>query len=91
MTEHWTIVACAAGLAAGFVAGAAHFAALRWNARFFVSGRFGFALGTQVLRCVVTALTLFALARAGSPTLLAGMAGLLLARHAALRTATVKR
>jgi F1F0 ATPase subunit 2 len=85
MIEHVTIGACAAGLAAGSAAGALHFAGLRWNARLFAAGRFGAALGAQAARCALTALLLFALARAGGPALLAGMAGLLLARYAALR------
>jgi F1F0 ATPase subunit 2 len=85
MIEHVTIVACATGLVAGTAAGALHFAGLRWNARLFAAGRFGAALGAQVARCVLTALILFALARAGSAALLAAMAGLLLARYAALR------
>ncbi|MCG5078747.1 ATP synthase subunit I [Paraburkholderia tagetis] len=87
MTGHWTIWACMAGFAAGVGAGAAHFAALRWNARLFASGRIGFALGAQAVRCVLTALLLFAFARAGVPAVLAGMSGLLLARHAVLRFA----
>ncbi|HTH60822.1 MAG TPA: ATP synthase subunit I [Paraburkholderia sp.] len=91
MTDHWTVAACAAGLGAGIAAGAAHFAALRWNVRLFASGRVGFAFGAQVLRCVLTALVLVTLARAGSAALVAGMAGLLLARHAALRVVAVKR
>lgn len=91
MTDHWTIWACAAGLAAGIATGAAHFAALRWNTRLFAAGRIGFALGAQAVRCVLSALLLFALARAGAPAVLAGMAGLLLARHAALRLAAVAR
>ena len=85
MTDHLTLLRCAEGLAAGTAAGAAHFAALRWNARFFAAGRIGVALGAQAVRCVLTALLLFALARAGVAALLAGMAGLLLARHAVLR------
>ncbi|WP_321899329.1 N-ATPase subunit AtpR [Paraburkholderia heleia] len=91
MTEHSTIWACVAGLAAGIAAGAAHFAALSWNARYFAAGRIGLALGAQGVRCVLTALLLFALARAGIPALLSGMAGLLLARHAVLRTAVQAR
>ncbi|WP_321937761.1 ATP synthase subunit I [Paraburkholderia sp. J8-2] len=87
MTEHSTIWACAAALAAGVAAGAAHFAALRWNARYFAAGRMGIALGAQAVRCVLTAFILFAFARAGFPALLAGMAGLLLARHVVLRQA----
>jgi F1F0 ATPase subunit 2 len=85
MIEHVTIAACATGLAAGAVAGALHFAGLRWNARLFAAGRFGAALGAQAARCVLTALLLFALSRVGSAALLAAMAGLLLARYAALR------
>lgn len=88
MTGHWMIWAGMAGLAAGSGAGAAHFAALQWNARLFASGRIGVALGAQAVRCGLSALLLFALARAGAPAMLAGMAGLLLARHAALRLAT---
>ena len=87
MTEHLAISACVTGLAAGIAAGAAHFAALRWNAQYFSAGRMGVALGVQAVRCVLTALLLFALARAGFPALLAGMAGLLLARHVVLRQA----
>ncbi|WP_043286400.1 ATP synthase subunit I [Paraburkholderia oxyphila] len=88
MTEHWAIWASMAGLAAGVGTGAAHFAALCWNARLFASGRVGFALGAQAVRCVLTALLLFALVRAGAAAVLAGMAGLLLARHGALRLVT---
>ncbi|MCP3710091.1 hypothetical protein M3I54_24475 [Paraburkholderia sp. CNPSo 3274] len=91
MTDHSTILACAASLAAGIVAGAAHFAALSWNARYFAAGRIGVALGAQAVRCVLTALLLFALARAGIPALFTGMAGLLLARHAVLRLAVQTR
>lgn len=91
MTSHWTIWALAAGLAAGLAVGAAHFAALRWNARLFASGRVALALGAQALRCVLTAVLLYALARAGAPALLAGMTGLLFARHAALRPAVAKQ
>ncbi|SDD16000.1 N-ATPase subunit AtpR [Paraburkholderia lycopersici] len=87
MTDLWLLRTCATGLAAGMAAGAAHFAALRWNARYFAAGRLAVALGAQTVRCVLTALLLFALARAGSPALLAGMAGLLIARHATLRIA----
>jgi F1F0 ATPase subunit 2 len=87
MIEPVTIQACAVGLAAGTAAGAVHFAALRWNARLFAAGRFGVAVGAQAVRCALTALLLFALARAGGPALLAAMAGLVIARHAALRYA----
>jgi F1F0 ATPase subunit 2 len=90
MTNHWTIWAIAIGLAAGFAAGAAHFVALRWNIWLFGSGRFGFALWMQATRCLLTALLLFALARAGWPALLAGMTGLLFARQVALRFVAVK-
>ena len=91
MTDHWSIWTCAAGLAAGTALGGVHFAALRWNARLFAAGRLGVALGAQAVRCVLTALLLFALARVGGAALLAGMAGLLLARHAALRIAVLAR
>ncbi|WP_028228572.1 N-ATPase subunit AtpR [Paraburkholderia ferrariae] len=91
MTSHWTFWALAAGLAAGFAAGAAHFAALRWNTRLFVAGRFGYAFGALAARCVLTALLLLVLARTGAPALLAGMAGLLLARHATLRAVAAVR
>lgn len=90
-TSHWTLWALATGLVAGIAAGAAHFAALRWNTRLFASGRLGFALVAQAARCALTALLLFALARVGAAALLAGMTGLLFARHAALRTVAVKR
>jgi len=85
MTDHLILFTCIEGLAAGTAAGAAHFAALRWNARLFAAGRMGVALGVQAMRCGLTALLLFALARTGVAALLAGMAGLLLARHAVLR------
>ncbi|TAM04415.1 MAG: hypothetical protein EPN70_11480 [Paraburkholderia sp.] len=91
MIEHATIGACATGLAIGTAAGSVHFAALRWNAGLFAAGRFGAALGAQTVRCSLTALLLFAIARAGGPALLAGMAGLLLARHVAVRHALPMR
>jgi hypothetical protein len=91
MTNHWAIWIFASGFAAGFAVGAAHFIALRWNLWLFASGRFGFALCTQAARCVLTALLLFALARAGWPALLAGLTGMLLAREAALRFAGARR
>ena len=93
MTSHWTLWAPLAGLGlgAGFALGAAHFAALRWNTRLFGSGRLGMALCMQAVRCLLTALLLFAFVRAGIVALVAGMTGLLFARQAALRAAASRR
>jgi F1F0 ATPase subunit 2 len=88
--DYATIWVPAIGLVAGFVVGAVHFAALRWNTRLFGSGRPGLALCMQAARCLLTAVLLFALARAGFAALLAGMAGLLVARQAALRVAAAQ-
>ena len=91
MTSHWTIWAAAAGFVAGMAVGGAHFAALGWNVRLFASRRLALALGAQVLRCALSAALLFVLVRAGAGALLAGMAGLLIARQAALRVAVSRR
>jgi hypothetical protein len=91
MTNFTTIWVPAIGLVAGFVVGALHFAALRWNTWLFGAGRPGLALGMQAVRCLLTALLLFAFVRVGLGALLAGMAGLLVARQAALRVVAARR
>ncbi|MDR3453740.1 MAG: ATP synthase subunit I [Rhodoferax sp.] len=75
-----------AGLAAGFVLGLAHFATLARNLRLFVAGRLAAAFGLQCVRLAVTIACFAVLARwFGAGAVLAGLAGLLLARSWLLR------
>jgi N-ATPase, AtpR subunit len=72
---------------AGFAAGAAHFALLRWNTRLYLTGG-GFlrAAGAQLLRLAGMACLLgFAVWNGALPLLLAAT-GLMLARLLVLRT-----
>lgn len=73
------------GLAAGLVAGAWHFISLRWNWPLFARGKTIAALALQIGRIALTCALLLMLARVGALALLAGMAGVLLARRIALR------
>ena len=75
-------------LAAGLVVGGCHFASLRWNGELFGAGRVAPAIGLQLARIALSSAALFALARFGALPLIAGMAGFLLARGAALRAVT---
>ena len=62
-----------AGLALGLAGGLVHFLSLAWNLKLFLAGRSWQALGLQGLRLAFTV------------ALLAGLAGLLVARHVTLR------
>ncbi|MFM0593672.1 MULTISPECIES: N-ATPase subunit AtpR [Paraburkholderia] len=77
----------AMGLALGTLAGAWHFMSLRWNWPLFAQGRAATALVLQLSRFAVTGALLLLLAHAGALALLAGMAGILLARTIAVRRA----
>ncbi|NYH21022.1 N-ATPase subunit AtpR [Paraburkholderia bryophila] len=77
----------AMGLALGTLAGAWHFMSLRWNWPLFAQGRAATALALQLSRFAVTGALLLLLAHAGALALLAGMAGILLARTIAVRRA----
>lgn len=81
----------AAALIAGLAVGGCHFASLRLNARLFGAGHAARAGGLQLARIVLTSVALFALARFGALALIAGMAGFLLARGVALRSAGTVR
>jgi F1F0 ATPase subunit 2 len=81
-----SIVAQAAlGLALGTLAGAWHFMSLRWNGPLFAEGRPAAALVLQLARFAFTGALLLTLAHFGALALLAGMAGILLARAIAMR------
>lgn len=73
------------GLTLGMVAGAWHFLSLRWNWPLFATGKTAAALALQLARIALTCAVLLVLARIGALALLAGMAGVLLARRIALR------
>ncbi len=73
------------GLAAGAMAGALHFGALGMTVRCFASGRALRAFALQAARFALVAAVFCGLARLGAGPLLAGLAGLLAARHAMLR------
>lgn len=74
----------AVGLAGGLVAGAWHFLSLKWNWPLFSVGKIAAALGLQSARLALTCALLLLLARIGAPALLAGMAGVLIARGIAV-------
>jgi hypothetical protein len=73
-------------LLTGLIVGGCHFLSLRYNGSLFGRGYLGWALTFQVARVGATSIALFALARFGPLSLLAGLVGLILARRAALRT-----
>jgi F1F0 ATPase subunit 2 len=75
----------AVGLAVGMLAGAWHFMSLRWNWPLFASGKAAAALALQLARFTLTGALLLMLAHLGALALLAGMAGILLARAVAVR------
>ncbi len=75
------------GLLAGVLAGSLHFHLLARNVRLFTAGRVGPALLLQLARLAATATVLVALARLGFGAVLAGLVGVLLARHRAVRRA----
>jgi F1F0 ATPase subunit 2 len=74
-----------AGAAAGALAGAVFFSALWWNVKLIDRGQTLLAGLLFVLRLCALALALYALARFGAAALLAGAAGLLVARRYVLR------
>ncbi|KVD89635.1 hypothetical protein WS62_15685 [Burkholderia sp. ABCPW 14] len=80
-------IAIAIGLAAGLATGACHFVSLGWNSRLFVEGRAGAALALQLVRIALTVAVLVVLARIGVDALVAGSAGLFVARAFAIRWA----
>jgi F1F0 ATPase subunit 2 len=78
-------VQLALGLTVGTLAGAWHFMSLRWNGPLFAEGRAAAALALQVARFTLTGALLWMLAHFGALALLAGLAGILLARAIAMR------
>lgn len=78
-----------AGLALGLAGGLVHFLSLAWNLKLFLAGRPWQALGLQCLRLAFTVALLAGLAQWGAVAVLAGLAGLLVARHVTLRVRRV--
>lgn len=72
-----------AGLVAGFVAGLLHFRSLQAVARRFVAGDWTAAI-LQIARLALLGVLLYLFARMGAQVLLAGAAGILLARRRVL-------
>ncbi len=75
---------CAGGLV-GAIAGYGYFTALWWNVLLIDRGATGSALLLLAMRVALLTLTLFLLVRFGALTLLAGAAGLLVARRILVR------
>lgn len=73
------------GLAAGALTGLAHFGSLSWNTRLFATGSALGAAGLQIARLAFVGIAFFGLAKIGAGALIAGLAGLLAARHGVLR------
>ena len=74
-------LAAAGFLVAGLLAGALHFALLRWNAALYAThAGFGAAIGLHVLRLAATAALLLAVARFGAMPLLLLALGIVIAR-----------
>ncbi|WP_136065921.1 N-ATPase subunit AtpR [Modicisalibacter radicis] len=74
-----------AGLTLGLAGGLVHFLSLAWNLKLFLAGRPWQAFGVQCLRLAPTVALLAGLAQWGAVAVLAGLAGLLVARHVTLR------
>ena len=73
------------GLVAGALTGIVHFASLGWNMRLFFTGSALGAAGVQIARLAFVGIMFFGLAKIGAGALIAGLAGLLAARHGVLR------
>jgi len=80
-----TAFAVGAGLAAGWLAGRAHFASLAAIVRSLLAGNVGQAVALQLGRLALLALALAAVARLGGLALLCALAGILAARRQVLR------
>jgi len=75
------------GFAAGAATGTVHFGTLRWAVRFFAVGSAVRAAALLTGRFALTGAAFTGLALLGAPPLLAGLAGLLLARQCVLHRA----
>ncbi len=81
----WRLALLAFGLAVGALMGAIHFGLLGWNTRLFVNGSALGAAGLQIARLALVGVVFFGLSKVGAGALIAGLAGLLAARHGMLR------
>lgn len=80
------LAGAALGFGVGLVAGAAYFASLWWNTRLYLSGgRALLAIALQVLRFALLLAAMALLSLFGAWPLLAGAAGLLVARTVVVR------
>lgn len=77
--------AVALGLLGGAAVGLLHFLGLRHTVRLLAAGRTGPALALQLVRVLASTVLLAALFALGLGTLIAGLAGFLLARQVLLR------
>lgn len=73
------------GLLVGALLGVVHFGSLWWNTRLYTTGGAVAALAIQLGRFAVLALVLAGLALLGALPLLAGAAGLMIARQLVVR------
>lgn len=90
VVHEYLLIAEAAGwFAAGSLLGLLHYASLRWNVRFLLSGRPFSSLALQLLRFAATGGVLVLVTRLfGAMPLLAGTFGLMAARNGILRPET---
>jgi hypothetical protein len=85
--HHLLALQIATGFASGLAVGFLHFATLRLNVALFASGAAGRAVALQAVRLAATVFVLAALSRLGPWATVCAGAGLLCARHTALRLA----
>lgn len=80
-------IAIVTGLVAGGIGGGAYFGTLLMNLRWYAHRGVGVgvAVALQVFRYGMLGLMLYGLARLGPAALLGGLAGVVLARHIAIR------
>jgi hypothetical protein len=74
-----------AGGLVGGVSGAAYFAALFANARWYARHAIGPAIALQTVRFALLGLVLYGLVQVGADALLSGLAGLVAVRHTLVR------
>lgn len=79
-----TLVLASTGVVVGRLAGAAHFASLRWTVAGFTQGRVTLALATQLARFALTGSVFVWLSSMGAFALFGAIGGFLWARGVAL-------
>lgn len=78
------------GFGAGLIAGLLHFIGLKPTANLFAAGHAQRALALQLARIAFVGLVLYALTRFGALALVAGFAGIVVARSLVLKRITIE-